>query len=100
MGGAAWASSTRRSTAGSIALVLYECLTGVNPFARDNAGDSIAAILAVEPDLEALPVSLPHVAWETLRRCLRKDPRQRLRDSGDVRLMLEDVCHDSAENRR
>jgi serine/threonine protein kinase len=84
----------RRTDIWSLAVVLYECLTGVNPFARDNAGDSIAAILAVEPDLEALPVSLPHVVLETLRRCLRKDPRQRLRDSGDVRLMLQDADYE------
>jgi serine/threonine protein kinase len=91
----------RRTDIWSLAVVLYECLTGVNPFARDSAGDSIAAVLTVEPDFEALPGPLPQMVRETLRRSLRKDARRRLRDAGDVRLMLEDAGdegtrHDSA----
>ena len=42
-----------------------------------------------EPDLDRLPAELPAKLSNLLRRCLQKDPRQRVRDIGDVRLAME-----------
>ena len=84
----------RRTDIWSLAVVLHECLTGVNPFAQNTAGDSIAAILVAEPDFDRLPATVPAVVRETLKRCLRKDPRLRMRDAGDVRLLLVDATQD------
>jgi serine/threonine-protein kinase len=42
-----------------------------------------------EPPWKALPASVPANLSTVIRRCLVKDPRQRIRDIGDVRLALE-----------
>ena len=39
---------------------------------------------------DALPADVPASMRQLLRRCLTKDPRKRLRDIGEARLMLED----------
>lgn len=46
-------------------------------------------LLEQEPDYSKVPDSLPPVLREVLERCLQKDPAKRLRDIGDVRVMLE-----------
>ncbi|MCP4570992.1 MAG: serine/threonine protein kinase [bacterium] len=80
----------RRSDIWSFAVILYECLTGANPFAGPTRSDTIAAILTTELDLTVLPTDTPALAVHFLRRGLQRDPRSRLRDAGDVRLLLED----------
>jgi len=42
-----------------------------------------------EPDVDALPSATPTRIRSIVARCLVKDPRQRLRDMGDVRLALD-----------
>jgi serine/threonine-protein kinase len=48
-------------------------------------------VLKGEPDWAALPPSTPPAVRRVLRRCLVKDPRERLRDLGDARLELTDA---------
>jgi Tol biopolymer transport system component len=45
----------------------------------------------LEPDWDALPDTLPSGVVAVLKRCLQKDPNQRLRDVADVRLQIEDT---------
>jgi serine/threonine-protein kinase len=68
--------------------VLYEMLTGRQAFAGETATDVLAAILNSEPDWTALPKALPASIHRLLRRCLEKNPKDRLRDIGDARLDL------------
>ena len=68
--------------------VLYEMLTGRRAFAGETMTDVLAAILSSEPDWSALPPALPSSVHRLLRRCLEKDPRNRLRHIGDARLEL------------
>jgi serine/threonine protein kinase/Tol biopolymer transport system component len=68
--------------------VLYEMLTGRGAFAGETMTDVLAAILNSEPDWSALPPALPPSVHRLLRRCLEKNPRNRLRDIGDARLEL------------
>jgi serine/threonine protein kinase len=72
-------------------VVMYECLTGVNPFARESPAESLAAILGEEPDLTALPEMTPSEVVALVGRCLRKDVRRRQRSAGDCQLILEDA---------
>ena len=44
-----------------------------------------------EPDWKALPTDTPPRIRRLLERCLRKDPKQRLRDIGDARLILDEA---------
>jgi serine/threonine-protein kinase len=69
--------------------VLYEMLSGRPAFRGESVADTLAAIVKEEPDWAALPDDVaPGLAW-ILRKCLEKDPKQRLRDIHDVRLGLD-----------
>jgi hypothetical protein len=50
---------------------------------------TLARVLEREPDMKKLPSGLPAAVRGTLDLCLQKDPKNRLRDIGDVRLALE-----------
>ncbi len=71
--------------------VLYETLTGRKLFPGDTITDVLAAVVRAEPDWTALPANTPASIHRLLRRCLQKDPNQRLHHIGDVRLELKEV---------
>src|SRR6202040_2161241 len=64
---------------------LYELLTGRHLFQRETASDTLAAVLKEEPDWNRIQVKVRPL----LRHCLEKDPKRRLRDIGDMHLLLE-----------
>ena len=64
--------------------VLYEMLTGKKAFSGETVTDILAAVVTKEPDLTDVPVK----ARRLVQRCLEKDPQKRLRDIGDVDLLL------------
>ena len=68
--------------------VLFEMLTGKKAFPGESASDVLAAVIKSEPNWRDLPSTLAPRQRELLRRCVEKDPRQRWRDIGDVRLEL------------
>src|SRR5215510_10983593 len=76
----------KRADIWSWGVVLYELLTGERLFKGDEAADTLAQVLTKEPDLARVPQQVRTF----LRRCLAKDPRQRLRDIGEARFLLED----------
>jgi eukaryotic-like serine/threonine-protein kinase len=78
----------RRIDVWAFGCVLYECLTGKRAFDGETLSDVLSSVLRSEVDLGALPATTPARVRECLRRCLHKDPRQRLRDIGEARLML------------
>ena len=81
----------KRTDVWSFGVVVMECLTGRPLFRGETVSDLIAKILEREPDWNTLPRETPPRVRELLRRCLRKDARERLRDIGDARLELADV---------
>ncbi len=60
--------------------------SGERLFAGATASDVLAQVLTKEPDLNRVPAKVRRL----LRRCLEKDPKQRLRDIGEWRFLLED----------
>jgi len=78
----------KRTDIWSFGCVLYECLTGRALFQGETVSDLIARILEREPDWSVLPANTPPRVRELLKRCIRKDPKERLRDIGDARLEL------------
>ena len=64
-------------------------LTGTLPFGGANVSEVLAEVLKAEPHWEALPSGMSPVLAAFLRRCLVKDPKQRLHDVADVRLAME-----------
>jgi Tol biopolymer transport system component len=79
----------RRTDVWAFGCVLYEMLTGKRAFEGDDMTTTLARVLEREPDMKKLPSGLPPAVRGTLDLCLQKDPKNRLRDIGDVRLALE-----------
>jgi Tol biopolymer transport system component/predicted Ser/Thr protein kinase len=80
----------RRADIWAFGVILFEMLTGKQLFTGETASDTLAGILKSEPRWEQLPEGVPFQVERVLRRCLAKDPRQRLRDIGEARVRLED----------
>ncbi len=81
----------KRTDIWAFGCILYEALSGRLAFPGDTVSDNIAAILAREPDSQALHETTPPRIRELLRRCLQKDPSRRPRDIGDLRIEIEEV---------
>jgi Tol biopolymer transport system component len=79
----------KRADIWAFGVVLLEMLTGRNAFSDSTVSDTLASVLKSAPDLKALPRDVPAHVRRVLERCLRKDPRERTRDMGDVLLDLE-----------
>jgi serine/threonine protein kinase len=75
----------RRTDIWTFGVVLYELVTGAHLFQRKTVVATLDAVLQEEPDWNRIPVKVQPL----LRHCLEKDPRQRLRDIGDMHLLLE-----------
>ncbi|RPJ64583.1 MAG: hypothetical protein EHM23_00235, partial [Acidobacteria bacterium] len=81
--------------------VLYECLTARRAFQRKTLTETLAAILGDEPDWEALPRFVQPRVVDLLRRCLQKDPKDRLHNIANARMEIEQArSGGSAQARR
>jgi Tol biopolymer transport system component len=78
----------KRSDIWAFGALLGETLTGRPLFGGETVSDVLAAVLTREPDWSALPASTPTRVVQLLRRCLERDPKQRLRDIGEARIAL------------
>ena len=90
----------KRTDIWSFGCVLYEMLTASRPFRGDGTTEVLANVLKESPDFAALPPETPSLLRRLLRRCLEKDPRDRLRDIADARVDLSDTPVDIPVERR
>ena len=79
----------KRADIWAFGVVLLEMLTGHRVFSGETVSETLAAVMMKEPEWDRLPPDLPSKLDDLLCRCVQKDPRQRVRDIGDVRLAIE-----------
>jgi serine/threonine-protein kinase len=82
----------QRSDIFSFGTVLYEMLTGRQPFHGDTAPDVLASVIVRDVDFNALPPNLNPRLREMIERCLEKNPKKRWQAIGDVRAELETLA--------
>src|SRR6202045_3023842 len=75
----------KRTDIWAFGCVLYELLCGCQAFEGEDVTEILAAVVKTEPDWNRLPEATPPAIRALLRRCLRKDRRQRFHDAADVR---------------
>jgi serine/threonine protein kinase len=84
----------KRADIWAFGCVLSEMLTGQQTWSGATVTDIIAAALAKDPDFTKLPPDLHPRIRELLNRCLQKDPAERFRDVGDVRIEIRQLLAD------
>ncbi len=84
-----------RSDIFSLGVVLYEMLTGMNPFAAPNFLETVRRIREVTPP----PISGPPELQRIVSKCLEKDRERRYQSARDLELDLEGVGPASAGRR-
>ena len=77
-----------RTDVWSLGVVLYEMLTGKNPFEGETVSDSLAALIHVEP--EPL-VDVPEELHWIIRKALKKNASERYQNIKDFALDLKDL---------
>ncbi|MGE0641027.1 MAG: protein kinase [Thermoanaerobaculia bacterium] len=81
----------RRADVWAFGVVLFEMLTGKSLFAADTVPDTLARVLTREPDVAELPPEVPAAVRTLVRRCLVRQPRNRLHSIADARIAIDDV---------
>jgi len=81
-------SVDKRADVWAFGCIVFEMLAGARPFDGEDVAETIGAVIHKEPAWDRLPPPTPPNVRLALRRCLQKDPKQRIRDVGDVQLAL------------
>src|SRR5579863_2609480 len=79
----------KRADIWAFGVVLYEMLTGQPPFTGDDVTEILASVVKTEPDFSRVPAQVRPL----LQRCLEKEPKKRLRDIGDLDLLMVGAGH-------
>jgi serine/threonine-protein kinase len=80
----------KRADIWAFGVVLCEMLTGRTLFAGETISETIASVIKDPPQLDRLPPDTPPAVHRLIARCLERDPKRRLRDIGEARIVLAD----------
>ena len=78
----------KRADIWAFGAVLYEMLSGLPAFQREDVSLTLASVMKSDLNVTALPPDVSATVRTVVRRCLEKEPGQRIRDFGDVQLAL------------
>jgi serine/threonine-protein kinase len=81
----------RRADLWAFGCVVFEMLTGRQPFVGETISDVLAKVIERDPDWSALPATTPSTIRTLLRRCLEKDPRRRLDSAAVARMEIDEA---------
>ena len=105
MGTAAYMSPEQATGAGvdkrtdvwAFGVVLFEMLTGQRLFAGETTSHTLAEVIRAEIDFARLPATTPSELRGLLERCLDREPRRRLRDIREARLVIDRLLERAAD---
>jgi eukaryotic-like serine/threonine-protein kinase len=81
----------QRSDIWAFGCVLYEMLTGQPAFSAKTVPDTLARVLASEPNFDALPKDVPDTVRTVIARCLAKDRVRRIPHASVIRFLLDET---------
>jgi Tol biopolymer transport system component/tRNA A-37 threonylcarbamoyl transferase component Bud32 len=87
----------KRADIWAFGVILYEMLTGQRAFKGEEMSDVLASVLRQELDWSTLPARTSPRLRRLLARCLERDPRMRLRDVGEARVLIERILSGSGD---
>ena len=87
----------RRADIWAFGVVVLEMMTARRVFEGETVSDTLASVIKSEPDWNSLPSDTPRPIVTLLRRCLDKNPRTRLRDIGEARIIIDRVLRGETE---
>jgi Protein kinase domain/WD40-like Beta Propeller Repeat len=82
----------KRSDIWAFGCVLYEMLTGRRAFEGEDISDTLANVLKIDPDWQAIPPEVPAAIRVLLRRCLDKDRRTRVADISTALFVFDEAA--------
>jgi len=88
----------KRGDIWAFGVVLFEMLTGERLYAGETASETLASVIKDEADWRRLPGNCPGHIRTLLRRCLTKDPKERLRDIGEARIAMSAAPEESVRH--
>ena len=89
----------KRADIWSFGVVLFELLTGHQLFGEgETISHTLADVLRAPIDFDKLPKETPRAIRDLLRRCLDRDTKNRLRDIGEARVVLQEVLEEDLAN--
>jgi len=83
----------KRADIWAFGCILYEMLAGSTAFGGESTTDILAAVVTREPEWDRLPLQTAGRLVGLVRRCLQKNPKDRLRDIADAKYEIEQAAH-------
>jgi Tol biopolymer transport system component len=80
-----------RADVWAFGVVLFEMVCGKRLFYGKTVSDTLASVLKIEPDWNDLPDETPPGVRRLLRRCLAKEPEDRLHHIADARIEIREA---------